>query len=94
MDGIGQLTLKISAVKNKIAIDISHVKQCGEVFMQMVQVARKMETGLNAALVDDNNKLLGDIQIEKIRQQLKMIHATMLVRGIIPGSDSALRLFS
>lgn len=74
--------------------DIPHVKQCGEVFTQMVQVARQMEIGLNAVLVDDNNKSLGDIQIEKIRQQLKMIHANMLVRGIIPGSDSALRLFS
>jgi hypothetical protein len=44
--------------------------------------------------VDDNNKLLGEIQIEKIRQQLKVIHATMLVRGIIPGSESAHRLFA
>jgi hypothetical protein len=60
----------------------------------MVQVAKQMETGLNAVLVDANNKALGDMQIEKIRQQLKVIHATMLVRGIVPGSESALRLFS
>lgn len=87
--------LRTSVVKGiTFQFDIPHVKQCGEVFTQMVQVARQMETGLNAVLVDDNNKLLGDIQIEKIRQQLKMIHATMLVRGVIPGSDSALRLFS
>ena len=87
--------LRASVVKGiTFQFDIPHVKQCGEVFTQMVQVARQMEIGLNAVLVDDNNKLLGDIQIEKIRQQLKMIHATMLVRGIIPGSDSALRLFS
>jgi len=49
---------------------------------------------LHATLVDDNNRVLGDIQVEKIRQQLKVIHATMLVRGIIPGSDNAIRLFS
>jgi hypothetical protein len=60
----------------------------------MVQIARQMEIGLHATLVDDNNRPLGDIQIEKIRQQLKVIHATMLVRGITPGSDSAHRLFS
>lgn len=75
-------------------LDIPHVKQCSEAFGQMVQVARQMEVGLNAVLVDDSNKILGDIQIEKIRQQLKMIQATMLVRGIVPGSDSARRLFS
>ncbi len=75
-------------------LDIPHVNQCSEAFSQMVQVARQMEIGLNAVLVDDNNKVLGDIQIEKIRQQLKVIQATMLVRGIVPGSDSARRLFS
>jgi hypothetical protein len=60
----------------------------------MVQVARRMELGLNAAMVDDNNKLLGDAQIDKIRQHLKVIDAAMRNRGIEPGSDSALRLFS
>jgi len=38
--------------------------------------------------------LLGDAQIEKIRQHLKVIDAAMRNRGIEPGSDSALRLFS
>jgi FtsZ-interacting cell division protein ZipA len=70
------------------------VKQSAETFNQMIQVARQMEVGLNAVLVDDNNKVLGDIQVEKIRQQLKVLQATMLVRGITPGSDSAHRLFS
>ncbi len=90
-----QEMLRTSVVKGiTFQLDIPHVKQCAEAFSQMVQVARQMEIGLNALLVDDNNKMLGDIQIEKIRQQLKIIHATMLVRGIVPGSDSALRLFS
>lgn len=87
--------LRTSVVKGvTFQLDIPHVKQCTEAFSHMVQVARQMEIGLNALLVDDNNKVLGDMQIEKIRQQLKVIHATMLVRGIVPGSDSALRLFS
>ncbi len=87
--------LRTSVVKGvTFQFDIPHVKQCAEAFNQMVQVARQMETSLNAQLVDDNNKMLGDIQVEKIRQQLKVIHATMLVRGIVPGSDSAHRLFS
>ncbi|HSH55143.1 MAG TPA: cell division protein ZipA C-terminal FtsZ-binding domain-containing protein, partial [Methylotenera sp.] len=87
--------LRTSVVKGvTFQLDIPHVKHCAEAFSQMVQVARQMEIGLNAVLVDDNNKVLGDMQIEKIRQQLKVIHATMLVRGIVPGTDSAHRLFS
>ncbi len=87
--------LRTSVVKAvSFQLDIPHVKHCAEAFNHMVQVARQMETGLNAVLVDDNNRMLGDIQIEKIRQQLKVIHATMLVRGIVPGSESAHRLFS
>jgi FtsZ-interacting cell division protein ZipA len=87
--------LRTSVVKGiTFQLDIPHVKQSGETFNQMIQVARQMEKGLNAILVDDNNKVLGDIQIEKIRQQLKVLQASMLVRGIVPGSDSAHRLFS
>jgi len=87
--------LRTSVVKGiTFQLDIPHVKQSAETFNQMMQVARQMEIGLNATLVDSNNKVLGDIQVEKIRQQIKVLQATMLVRGIVPGSDSARRLFS
>jgi FtsZ-interacting cell division protein ZipA len=87
--------LRSSVVKGiTFQLDIPHVKHSSETFNQMIQVARQMEIGLNALLVDDKNKALGDIQVEKIRQQLKVLQAMMLVRGIIPGSDSAHRLFS
>jgi FtsZ-interacting cell division protein ZipA len=64
------------------------------VFNQMITIAQKMASSLNANLVDDNQKPLGDLQIEKIRQQLKVIHATMVARGIMPGSPSSMRLFN
>ena len=87
--------LRTSVVKGiTFQLDIPHVKKCTEAFNHMVQLAKQMETSLNAVLVDDNNKVLGDVQIEKIRQQLKVIQANMLLRGIVPGSDSARRLFS
>jgi len=87
--------LRSSVIKGvTFQLDIPHVKQCTEAFNHMVQVTRQMEIGLNAVLVDGNNRVLGDIQIEKIRQQLKVIQSTMLVRGIIPGSDGAHRLFT
>ncbi|MDD2832922.1 MAG: cell division protein ZipA C-terminal FtsZ-binding domain-containing protein [Methylotenera sp.] len=87
--------LRTSVVKGiTFQLDIPHVKHCTEAFNQMVQTAKQMAIGLNAVLVDDNNRPLGDMQIEMIRHQLKVIHAKLLVRGIMPGSDSALRLFS
>jgi len=87
--------LRSSVVKAiTFQLDIPHVKNCMEAFNHMVHVAKQMEVGLHAHLQDDNNKPLGDIQIEKIRHQLKVIHATMVARGIVPGSDSAHRLFS
>ena len=75
-------------------IEIPKVANCEQVFNQLIMMAQKMATSLNARLVDDNQRLLGDLQIEKIRQQLKVIHATMVARGIMPGSPVSMRLFS
>jgi FtsZ-interacting cell division protein ZipA len=87
--------LRQSVVKGiTFQLDIPHVNNSTEAYNHMVQVAKQMETGLHAQLVDDNNRPLGDVQIEKIRHQLKIIQATMLTRGIAPGSDVAHRLFS
>ena len=75
-------------------LDIPRVKNCAEVFNQMVLAAKQMESSLSAALVDDHQRPLGEVQIEKIRQQLKVIHSQMVARGVVPGSPTALRLFS
>lgn len=75
-------------------LDVPRVGNCVETFNQMVLFARQMESSLDGMLVDDNQRALGDAEIEKIRQQLKMIHARMVTRGILPGTPIALRLFS
>ncbi|HSR02103.1 MAG TPA: cell division protein ZipA C-terminal FtsZ-binding domain-containing protein [Methylophilaceae bacterium] len=75
-------------------MEIPKVTNCEDVFSQMVDVAKKMATSLSAHIVDDNQKPLGNLQIEKIRQQLKVIHATMIARGVMPGSESSMRLFN
>jgi FtsZ-interacting cell division protein ZipA len=75
-------------------LDIPHVKNCTEVFNQMVLAARQMSHSLSANLVDDNYRQLTDTQIDRIRQQLKMLHAQMITRGIMPGGQTAARLFS
>ena len=87
--------LRSNVVKTAVfQIEIPKVSNSDQVFQQVIQVAKKMSTSLNAALVDDHQKPLGDLQIEKIRQQLKKIHATMVARGIMPGSISSMRLFN
>jgi hypothetical protein len=75
-------------------IEIPKVTNCEQVFSQMIAIVQKMASSLNATMVDDNQKPLGDLQIEKIRQQLKVIHATMVARGIMPGSPASMRLFN
>jgi len=75
-------------------LDIPTVKNSANVFDDMIAVARVMAKSLDATIVDDNQRPLGDIHLEKIRQQLKKINAQMIAKGIIPGSPHALRLFS
>lgn len=75
-------------------LEISKVSNSEQVFNQMILIAQKMANSLGANVVDDNQKPLGDLQIEKIRQQLKIIHAKMVARGIMPGSTASLRLFN
>lgn len=75
-------------------LDVPRVEHCADAFNRMVLFARQLETGLEATLVDDNQRALGDAEIDKIRQQLKMINARMVARSILPGTPTALRLFS
>lgn len=75
-------------------IEIPKVKNCEQTFNEMILIAQQMANSLGARMVDDNQKPLGELQIEKIRQQLKVIHATMIARGVMPGSASSMRLFN
>lgn len=75
-------------------MEVPKASNCDQVFSDMVSTAQKMANSLGARIVDDNQKPLGDLQIEKIRQQLKVIHATMVARSIMPGSASSMRLFN
>lgn len=77
-----------------LMMDVPRVANGVEVFNQMVLLGRKLESALSSRLMDENQQPLGDAEIEKIRQQLKIIYSSMFARGIVPGSMSALRLFS
>lgn len=75
-------------------LDVPKVSSTSDAFNRMVHFARQLETAVDGVLVDDNQRALGEIEIEKIRQQLKMIHSKMVARFILPGTTAALRLFS
>lgn len=77
-----------------LQIDVTRVNNCPAAFDTMVAIARNMAQGLEARLVDDNQRVLGDMEIGKIRQQLQKIYSSMMAHNIIPGSPTALRLFS
>ncbi len=87
--------LKATTLKGvTFQMDIARTPNCTETFNQMVSSAKNIASALSGALVDDHQRELSDAQLEKIRQQLKLIQVQMTVRGIIPGSPLALRLFA
>lgn len=75
-------------------LDIPTTANSLQVFDRMVDLARNMAGSLSAGLIDVNRKPIGDLQLDKIRQQLKNISNAMAEQGITPGSSHAKRLFS
>jgi FtsZ-interacting cell division protein ZipA len=75
-------------------VEIPKVKNVELVFNQMIIVAQKMAHRLGANMVDGNKNPLGDVQIDAIKQQLKVISSKMSARGIAAGSASSMRLFN
>ena len=75
-------------------VEIPKVKNVELVFNQMIIVAQKMAHRLGANMVDGNKNPLGDVQINAIKQQLKVISSKMSGRGIAAGSASSMRLFN
>ncbi|HWR86934.1 MAG TPA: cell division protein ZipA C-terminal FtsZ-binding domain-containing protein [Acidiferrobacterales bacterium] len=64
------------------------------VFEQMMQIAKKLCEKLDGRLEDHEHHLLTDPGLMVIRTQIERITAEMTNRGIIPGSATAMRLFS
>ena len=75
-------------------LDIPTTANSLQVFDRMVDLARNMAASLSASLIDVNRKPIGDVQLDKIRQQLSNISNAMAEQGITPGSAHAKRLFS
>ena len=77
-----------------LSLDIPHARDASLAFQQMLHIARQMATSLNGKLTDAKHEPLQDAKIDKIYQQIKHIHNTMLAHKMVPGSACASRLFS
>jgi cell division protein ZipA len=64
------------------------------VFEQMVQIAKGLCEKLDGRLEDHEHHALTDQGLMVIRTQIERLTAEMTNRGIIPGSATAMRLFS
>lgn len=77
-----------------ILMDVPRVADAERALQRMFELGRSLSVTLKGRLVDDNRAVLTAASMDKIRQQLKDIHAAMNERDIAPGSARALRLFS
>lgn len=77
-----------------LLLDVPRVADGHIALELMLRTGALLADGLGGALVDDNRVALSDNSVRAIQQQLKTIHARMEARGMAPGSERALRLFS
>lgn len=77
-----------------LLLDLPRVAQGNAALEQMLRVGAELAQGLGGTLVDDNRVVLSDKAVGAIQSQLQTIHATMEARGMPPGGERALRLFS
>jgi FtsZ-interacting cell division protein ZipA len=77
-----------------LLLDVPRVADGQAALDVMLKNGAALAAGLGGSLVDDNRVPLSDNSVHAIRQQLRSIHARMEARGMAPGSERALRLFS
>ena len=77
-----------------ITLDVPRAPGARRTFQAMADFARQLAAELEGSLVDDNDHGLEERSLAAIDAQLGAVHAAFAARGIEPGSDVALRLFS
>jgi FtsZ-interacting cell division protein ZipA len=77
-----------------LLLDVPRVADGYNALDVMLRTGVQLAEGLGGSLVDDNRVPLSENSVRAIQQQLKSIHAKMEARGMAPGSERALRLFS
>ena len=77
-----------------LLLDVPRVADGAGALELMLRIGRELARELGGRLVDDNRVPLTENAIRAIQQQLLSIQSKMQARGMVPGSERALRLFS
>lgn len=77
-----------------LVMDFPHVTRPDLVVAEMFEQARALATGLDADIVDDDGRVLGDEGMLLLSNQVVRLAAMLQAQGIEPGSGLARRLFS
>jgi ZipA, C-terminal FtsZ-binding domain len=95
--GLNFLTDDLQTARIKcilFALEVPLVAEESRAFMTMFETAEQLAKDLDGKVLDDNGKLLEIKSVDAIEAQLEPVYALMRDREILPGSISALRLFS
>ena len=94
-DGREILSLRQSApAAVSLALDVPRVPREAAAFGLLAHCARTLAKGLDAKIVDDNQRVLDDAMLARIGQGVGNIHGRMEAAGIDAGGALALRLFA
>ena len=85
-------SLSTSAVT--LEIDVPRAKGGAALLDHLFSLASEVAGVINGRVVDDNHRELSDASRASIRSLLGGIHRRMVDRGIVPGDELALRLYS
>ena len=77
-----------------LALDVARVPDTRRSFESMARLAHQLADALGGRIVDDNGNQLDDQAVAAIAQQLDAVRARLEAQGVVPGSPTALRLFS
>ena len=77
-----------------LLLDVPRVADGVAALQVMLSAAAQLAQALGGTLVDDNRVPLTEGAVRAIEQQLTSIRSKMEARGMAPGSERALRLFS
>ena len=77
-----------------LTMDFPHVTRPDLVVTDMLELARSLSAELDAEIVDDEGRLLGEEGMALLSNQVVRLGAMLQAQGIEPGSALARRLFS
>lgn len=94
-DGLEILSLRQSApAAVSLLLDVPRVPREAAAFGLMAHCARTLAKGLEAKIVDDNQRVLDDAMLARIGQGITTIQGRMDAAGLPAGGPLALRLFA